>query len=82
MNGGLIVYVDINVRSPKHFHETQTLPDRNAQVYKSVLEYAIVDEEIDMANAKFVLDNFKVDSQYPSTNFLREAIFSGKMSRI
>jgi hypothetical protein len=52
------VIVDINHRSPMEFEKIQKLPESDPSMYKQEVEYAIIEESINKASAKKILDDF------------------------
>ena len=45
-------------------------------MYQQEIEYAIIEESINKASAKKILDEFIEKSKHKSTNFIRDAILS------
>ena len=77
------VQVDINIRSPKAFSKSQALPSREPDFYKGHLNYAIVDEDIDLERANDILLNFCTESKkYPERNIIRDIVVTGQHVKV
>ena len=59
------------------FSKKQRLIESNPKLYEKNIEYAIIEETINKATVKMILDDFvKKSKEMLSVDFLREAIYT------
>jgi hypothetical protein len=73
------ISIDINIKSPLGMSKTQALPVSDINLYdKDAIEFAILDETINMAKVAATLKEFSTKAEHQSSEFIRNIITSGK----
>ena len=62
--GGMSLSIDINIKSPLDMSKTQALPVSDIALYdKDAIEFAILDETINMAKVTATLNEFSAKAE-------------------